>query len=162
MIIITITRKESRAKDEMIHKLTAKSEAMELLIQSLESKLIDQDLEAVSRREEEVEEADMLNEAAQLLAAVEADRVDLENQLHEREEQIKLLLKDTNSSTFFEVLKSEKEAADMKIKSQSEEIQSLQTTIDDLVKAADESESTMSQLEIQMATVEQERRLNKI
>ena len=146
----------------MIHKLTAKSEAMELLIQSLESKLIDQDLEAASRREEEVEEADMLNEAAQLLAAVEADRVDLENQLHEREEQIKLLLKDTNSSTFFEVLKSEKEAADMKIKSQSEEILSLQTTIDDLVKAADESESTMSQLEIQMATVEQERRLNKI
>jgi predicted phage tail protein len=142
----------------MIHKLTAKSEAMELLIQSLESKLLDQDLEAASRREEEAEEADMLNEAAQLLAAVEADRVDLENQLHEREEQIKLLLKDTNSSTFFEVLKSEKEAADLKIKSQAEEIQSLQTTIDDLVKAADESESTMSQLEIQMTTVEQERR----
>jgi len=142
----------------MIHKLTAKSEAMELLIQSLESKLLDQDLEAASRREEEAEEADMLNEAAQLLAAVEADRVDLENQLHEREEQIKLLLKDTNSSTFFEVLKSEKEAADLKIKSQAEEIQSLQTTIDDLVKAADESESTMSQLEIQMTTIEQERR----
>jgi len=58
---MAVHSREVRLKEDSLRKLSAKAEAMELLVQSLEAKLEEQELEVVARREEEAEDAQMLN-----------------------------------------------------------------------------------------------------
>ena len=58
---------------------------MDLLVESLQSSLEEQAAEVVARQDEEMEDADMLNEAAAILAAVEAERVQLQLRVEELE-----------------------------------------------------------------------------
>ena len=100
--------------------------------------------------------ADMLNEAAQLLSAVEAERLALQEQLVDKDKTIELLMQSASDGgqAFMESMKKGKEEADLRLQEQAREIEQLKSTIDDMMKVADESESTMAQLDIQLKAAE--------
>jgi chromosome segregation ATPase len=72
---------EFRKRDDEIRMLSAKLEASDLLIRSLEDQLAEVTYELDTRKEQEEDDAETMNDAAALLAAVDAERAALQVRL---------------------------------------------------------------------------------